>query len=221
VHLVQERTGPGHFACIAVFRPRPKAAAVFVSARLDARRIVFVDSIPDLTRQAMARATTRPAAMSDRTGRPDIRGACGLLASEAIGLLKASNQPGSDAPMRDAGFTVAAGPQARCKVWQSFTRQGGKRDEQDQSIGRTTSKSTLRAMIDSALDLIPEDMSEAARTKRLLRRLAVSWPRNDPGAALTVLRGCATLALCLTETITRLPLPPCAAEQKPTVTVRA
>jgi hypothetical protein len=194
LHLVQERTGPAPFACIAVFRPMPKAAAVSLSARPDERCIGFVDSITDLTRQAMARATTRPAAISERTGRPDTRGGCGLLACEAVGLVKASNQPGSDAPMRDAGFTVAAGPQARRKVWQNSTLQGGKRDEQGQSIGRTISKSTLRAMIDSALGLIPEDMSEAARTKRLLRRLAVSWPRNDPGAALPVLRGCATRA---------------------------
>jgi hypothetical protein len=34
VHPVQERTGPEHFACIAVFRPRPKAAAVSLSALL-------------------------------------------------------------------------------------------------------------------------------------------------------------------------------------------
>jgi hypothetical protein len=34
VHLVQERTGPEQFACIAVSRPRPKAAAVSLSALL-------------------------------------------------------------------------------------------------------------------------------------------------------------------------------------------
>jgi hypothetical protein len=88
------------------------------------------------------------------------------------GLLKASNQPGSDVLMLDAGFTVAEGPRARRKFWQSFTVQGGKLDEHGQSIGWKISKSTFRAMIDSAPGLNPEDMSEAARAKRVLRGLA-------------------------------------------------
>ena len=50
--------------------------------------IIFVDSITDLTRQAMAWAKTRPEAISERTGKPDTRGAYGLLAREVIGLLK-------------------------------------------------------------------------------------------------------------------------------------
>jgi hypothetical protein len=52
------------------------------------KRIVFLDSITDLTRQAMAWAKTRPEAFSEKTGRPDARGAYGLLAREVIGLLK-------------------------------------------------------------------------------------------------------------------------------------
>jgi hypothetical protein len=59
-----------------------------LAQRLDAKRIVFVDSITDLTRHAMAWAKARPEALSERTGRPDIRGAYGLLAREVIGLLK-------------------------------------------------------------------------------------------------------------------------------------
>ncbi len=58
-------------------------------ARLIAsKRTIFVDSITDLTRQAMAWAKTRPEAFSDKTGKPDTRGAYGLLAREVIGLLK-------------------------------------------------------------------------------------------------------------------------------------
>lgn len=52
------------------------------------KSIIFVDSITDLTRQAMAWAKTRPEAFSDRTGKPDTRGAYGLLGREVIGLLK-------------------------------------------------------------------------------------------------------------------------------------
>ena len=52
------------------------------------KRIIFLDSITDLTRQAMAWARTRPEAFSEKNGKPDSRGAYGLLAREVIGLLK-------------------------------------------------------------------------------------------------------------------------------------
>lgn len=52
------------------------------------KRIVFVDSITDLTRQAMAYARQQPEAFSERTGRPDVRGAYGLLGREVIQALK-------------------------------------------------------------------------------------------------------------------------------------
>ncbi|MFN4014758.1 MAG: ATP-binding protein [Reyranella sp.] len=55
---------------------------------LAGKSIVFVDSITDLTRQAMAWAKTRPESFSEKTGKADSRGAYGLLAREVIGLLK-------------------------------------------------------------------------------------------------------------------------------------
>ena len=65
------------------------------------KRIIFVDSITDLTRQAMAWAKTRPEAFSDKTGKPDTRGAYGLLAREVIGLLKhLQHAPGQDGDLR-------------------------------------------------------------------------------------------------------------------------
>lgn len=88
------------------------------------------------------------------------------------GLLKASNAPGSDVLMVDAEFTVAEGPHVRRKFWQMFTVSGGKVDEQGVSIGWKISKGSFRAMIDSALGLDPRDMSEAAKSKRILRGLA-------------------------------------------------
>lgn len=87
-------------------------------------------------------------------------------------LLKASNQPGSDVLSLDAEFTVLEGTYARRKFWQSFTVSGGKLDEHGQSIGWKISKSTFRAMIDSALGLKPDDMSETAKAKRILRGLS-------------------------------------------------
>jgi hypothetical protein len=59
-----------------------------LAARIGGKRIIFLDSITDLTRQAMAWAKTRPEAFSDKTGKPDTRGAFGLLAREVIALLK-------------------------------------------------------------------------------------------------------------------------------------
>jgi hypothetical protein len=88
------------------------------------------------------------------------------------GLLKRSGTEGSDVLMLDAEFTVTEGPHIRRKFWQTFTVSGGKLDESGVSIGAKITKSTLRAMIDSALGLDPEDMSEATRAKRILRGFA-------------------------------------------------
>jgi hypothetical protein len=87
-------------------------------------------------------------------------------------LLKPSNSPGSDVQQIDAEFTVAEGLYARRKFWQFFTVIGGKVDEQGVSIGWKITKSTFRSMIDSALGLDPQDMSEAAKARRLLEGLS-------------------------------------------------
>lgn len=87
------------------------------------------------------------------------------------GLLKATKTPGSDVKMLDCEFTVTAGPHIRRKFWQTFTVVGGKVDEQGVSIGWKISKGVFRAMIDSALGLDSQDMSEAAKAKRMLRGL--------------------------------------------------
>ena len=55
---------------------------------LAAKPIIFVDSITDLTRQAMVFAKQQPEAFSERTGKPDVRGAYGLLGREVIQALK-------------------------------------------------------------------------------------------------------------------------------------
>lgn len=59
-----------------------------IEAFLAARRIVFVDSITDL--DALCNGLCPPAAgsLSDRTGKPDVRGAYGLLGREVIQALK-------------------------------------------------------------------------------------------------------------------------------------
>ena len=87
-------------------------------------------------------------------------------------LLKAPKDPSSDVLMLDCEFTVVEGRHAKRKFWQMFTVQGGKVDESGVSIAWKISKSTFRAMIDSALGLDPQDMSDAAKQKRILRGLA-------------------------------------------------
>ena len=106
------------------------------------------------------------------------------------GLLKDS-KTGSDAKMLDCEFTVVAGPHIRRKFWQTFTVVGGKLDENGISIAWKISKGHFRAMIDSALGLDSQDMSEATKAKRMLRGLAdlhgitfaakvMVQPANDP-----------------------------------------
>ncbi|HDR29291.1 hypothetical protein [Rhodovulum sp.] len=108
--------------------------------------------IPDGT-FAKVRLTVRPGGID------------GATAMDAK-LLKASQS--SDAKMLDCEFTILEGPHARRKFWQSFTVAGGKVDEKGQSIGWKISKSTFRAMVDSALGLDPRDESPDAKAKRVL-----------------------------------------------------
>lgn len=71
---------------------------VYGALDLSRFRTVFTDSISDLTRIAMTWAKSQPAAFSDRTGKPDIRGAYGLLGREVVGLLKhIQHAPGRNA----------------------------------------------------------------------------------------------------------------------------
>ena len=59
-----------------------------LEAFLTTKSIIFVDSITDLTRQAMLYAKQQPEAISERSGKPDVRGAYGLLGREVIQALK-------------------------------------------------------------------------------------------------------------------------------------
>jgi hypothetical protein len=63
-------------------------AGTGVEEYLASKSIVFVDSITDLSRQAMVYARQQPEAFSERTGKPDVRGAYGLLGREVIQALK-------------------------------------------------------------------------------------------------------------------------------------
>ena len=75
--------GPNYHAHV-----QARYAETGLEAFLRDRSIIFVDSITDLTRQAMAYAKQQGEAFSERTGKPDLRGAYGLLGREVIQALK-------------------------------------------------------------------------------------------------------------------------------------
>lgn len=124
------------------------------------------DAQPQITTDIIPDGTFAKITMIFRSG--SIDGASPVDAR----LLKPSNAPGSDVQQIDAEFTVTEGLYARRKFWQFFTVLGGKTDEEGVSIGWKITKSTFRSMIDSALGLDPQDMSEAAKSKRLLEGLS-------------------------------------------------
>ena len=55
--------------------------------QLDRYRTFFLDSITQLSRQCFAWCKTQPGAVSDRSGKPDLRAAYGLLGQEMVGAL--------------------------------------------------------------------------------------------------------------------------------------
>lgn len=83
------------------------------------------------------------------------------------GMLRQSRS--SDAQMLDCEFTVESGPYAKRKIFQMFTLTGGKLDDKGESIGGKISRQTLRAILESARGINPEDMSEAARQARRIK----------------------------------------------------
>jgi len=88
------------------------------------KKYVFVDSLTDLTRQAMAWAKTRPEAFSEKSGKPDTRGAYGLLAREVIGLLKhLQHAPGKTVIF--VGILEAMTDEMNRTIWQP-QMEGGK-----------------------------------------------------------------------------------------------
>jgi hypothetical protein len=73
----------------------------------------------------------------------------------------------TDAEYLNFEFTVIEGPFANRKFWQNMTISGGKVDERGQSKAWGITKAALRAMLDSAFGLDPDDDSPAARQKRI------------------------------------------------------
>lgn len=72
----------------------------------------------------------------------------------------------SDAEMLDCELTVCDGPYTKRKIFTYMTVSGGKLNDKGESMGGNITRSTLRAILESARNINPNDMSEAAIEKR-------------------------------------------------------
>lgn len=78
----------------------------------------------------------------------------------------------SDAQYLDIEFTIESGPYAKRKIWQNITLSGGKLDERGESIGGRMGRAQLRALLESARRINPEDQSEQAKNGRRINSFA-------------------------------------------------
>lgn len=92
------------------------------------------------------------------------------------GFVTQSRKEGSDVMYLSWEFTVADGPYARRKFWQNMTVHGGEVDDKGQSKSLGITKSTIRAILNSARAINPEDESERARAGRRIN----SWGDMSP-----------------------------------------
>lgn len=119
--------------------------------------------------QQMERGAVIPAgsfAKLAMTIRPGGASSPGLDQMDA-GLLTASKT--SDVLFLDCEFTVVGGPHNKRKLWQNLSISGGKTDDKGQSMAWGITKATLRAVIESATATMPNDVSEAAKAKRVFQ----------------------------------------------------
>lgn len=74
----------------------------------------------------------------------------------------------SDVQMLNCEFTVTEGPYAKRRIFQYMVVSGGKQDDKGNSIAGNISRNTLRAMLESARNIMPDDMNDTAVAKRRL-----------------------------------------------------
>ncbi len=74
----------------------------------------------------------------------------------------------SDVTYLNVEFQVTAGPFKNRKFWQNMVVTGGKTDENGGSKAGNITRSTLRGILESARGIKPDDMSEAAKAKRIV-----------------------------------------------------
>lgn len=75
----------------------------------------------------------------------------------------------SDASYLNVEFVVTGGPYKNRKIWQNFVVSGGKTDENGNSKAGNITRSTLRGILESARRIKPDDMSDEAKAKRVVK----------------------------------------------------
>ena len=74
----------------------------------------------------------------------------------------------SDAQYLNSEFVILEGPYDKRKFWGNLTVSGGKVDEDGSSIAGNITRATLRAILESARNVRPDDESDDAKRKRLV-----------------------------------------------------
>ncbi len=74
----------------------------------------------------------------------------------------------SDAQYLNCEFVITEGEFAKRKFWTNLTVSGGKVDEQGCSKAGNITRATLRAVLESARNVRPDDESDDAKRKRLV-----------------------------------------------------
>ena len=69
----------------------------------------------------------------------------------------------SDALMLDCEFVVSEGPYAKRKIWQFLIVSGGKLNERGESTAGNITRATLRAILESARGIRPDDMDKTGQ----------------------------------------------------------
>lgn len=78
----------------------------------------------------------------------------------------------SDAQFLDCDFAISSMPYRGRRIFQNFTMSGGSVDEKGRSKGGMISAAMLRAIINSARNIKPDDDSDQARAGRVLNGYA-------------------------------------------------
>lgn len=77
----------------------------------------------------------------------------------------------SDSIMLDCEFVVVSGPYAKRKIWQFVGISGGKLNDKGESIFGNMGKALIRAILESARNINPEDQSQQAMDARRINSL--------------------------------------------------
>ncbi len=75
----------------------------------------------------------------------------------------------SDAQYLNCEFVVTEGDYTKPKFWSNLTVSGGKVDEKGHSKAGNITRATLRAILESARGIKPDDESDEAKRKRLVQ----------------------------------------------------